>query len=50
MILPLLIVLTSIADAKVYVNISGDIVLGALFPVHRKGFLGQNCGKIQVSY
>ncbi|XP_043461432.1 metabotropic glutamate receptor 8-like isoform X2 [Leptopilina heterotoma] len=48
MLLPLLIALiTSIADAKIYVNISGDIVLGALFPVHRKGFMGQNCGKIQ---
>ncbi|XP_033223425.1 metabotropic glutamate receptor 8-like [Belonocnema kinseyi] len=38
----------NLVDAKMYVNVSGDIVLGALFPVHRKGINGDNCGKIQA--
>ncbi|XP_011307133.1 metabotropic glutamate receptor 3 isoform X1 [Fopius arisanus] len=37
----------SLVDGKLYVNISGDITLGGLFPVHRKGSGGQRCGKIQ---
>lgn len=35
--------------AKLYVNVSGDITLGALFPVHKKGSDGKSCGNIQVS-
>ncbi|XP_068084328.1 metabotropic glutamate receptor 3 [Anabrus simplex] len=31
-----------------YLNYSGDIMLGALFPVHRKGSGGVDCGRIQV--
>jgi len=31
------------------VNISGDFILGALFPIHRRGEMGSDiCGEIQV--
>ncbi|CAG5104224.1 Similar to Grm4: Metabotropic glutamate receptor 4 (Mus musculus) [Cotesia congregata] len=33
---------------KLYVNVSGDITLGALFPVHKKGSDGKSCGNIQL--
>lgn len=33
----------------VYTNLTGDFVLGGLFPVHRRGSGGQSCGEIQVS-
>ena len=46
----LFVTLNAVAEASIYVNVSGDIVLGALFPVHRQGINGQNCGQIQVSY
>lgn len=36
------------ANVNLYVNVTGDITLGALFPVHRKGINGESCGKIQV--
>lgn len=32
-----------------YANVTGDLVLGGLFPVHRKGNNGENCGGIQVN-
>lgn len=37
-----------LVDGKLYVNVTGDITLGALFPIHRKGSNGESCGKIQV--
>ncbi|XP_034939514.1 metabotropic glutamate receptor 3-like [Chelonus insularis] len=49
--LELLIIFISIdclTIAKLYVNITGDITLGALFPIHRKGMNGDYCGKIQL--
>ncbi|XP_057342026.1 metabotropic glutamate receptor 3-like isoform X2 [Microplitis mediator] len=36
-----------LTNAKFYVNVTGDITLGALFPVHKKGTNGESCGKIQ---
>lgn len=33
-----------------YLNYTGDIMLGALFPIHHKGSGGAECGKIQVSF
>jgi len=35
--------------AKKYVNITGDFVLGALFPIHSRGSDSGICGEIQVS-
>ena len=32
-----------------YANVTGDLLLGGLFPVHRKGNDGNSCGEIQVS-
>lgn len=32
-----------------YANVTGDLMLGGLFPVHRKGINGENCGAIQVN-
>lgn len=37
-----------IGESKKFVNISGDIIIGALFPIHGKGHELENCGKIQV--
>nr|XP_012154122.1 PREDICTED: metabotropic glutamate receptor-like isoform X3 [Megachile rotundata] len=31
-----------------YANVTGDFLLGGLFPVHRKGIGGQSCGEIQI--
>ncbi|XP_076662884.1 metabotropic glutamate receptor 6 isoform X2 [Andrena cerasifolii] len=31
-----------------YANVTGDIVLGGLFPIHRRGSGGESCGEIQV--
>lgn len=44
----LLVLLAAATDAR-YLNVSGDITLGALFPVHKKGSDGNDCGQIQVS-
>ncbi|XP_011501835.1 PREDICTED: metabotropic glutamate receptor 3-like [Ceratosolen solmsi marchali] len=44
----LLISACKIVEAKVFVNISGDIILGALFPIHKKGLGTEKCGKIQM--
>jgi hypothetical protein len=33
-----------------FLNYTGDIMLGALFPIHHKGSGGTECGKIQVSF
>ncbi|XP_046477673.1 metabotropic glutamate receptor 6 isoform X1 [Neodiprion pinetum] len=49
----LLILLAAATDARVagmqpYLNMSGDITLGALFPIHRKGSDGEDCGRIQT--
>ncbi|XP_031777068.1 metabotropic glutamate receptor 2-like isoform X2 [Nasonia vitripennis] len=38
----------AVAEARAFVNISGDVILGALFPIHRKGSGSENCGKIQL--
>ncbi|XP_015175379.1 PREDICTED: metabotropic glutamate receptor-like [Polistes dominula] len=35
-------------NARTYLNVSGDILLGALFPIHGKGISGENCGKIRL--
>ncbi|XP_043683575.1 metabotropic glutamate receptor 2-like isoform X1 [Vespula pensylvanica] len=35
-------------NARTYLNVSGDILLGALFPIHGKGGSGENCGKIKL--
>jgi hypothetical protein len=35
--------------SRKYLNYTGDIMLGALFPIHHKGSGGADCGKIQVS-
>lgn len=48
-LLMLFIVVGCRGNSKFYVNVTGDITLGALFPVHRKGSNGANCGKIQVN-
>ncbi|KAJ8688366.1 hypothetical protein QAD02_024161 [Eretmocerus hayati] len=37
----------SVVEARMFVNISGDLILGALFPIHKKGPDLENCGKIQ---
>ncbi|XP_076239392.1 metabotropic glutamate receptor 4 [Calliopsis andreniformis] len=31
-----------------YANVTGDVVLGGLFPIHRKGSGGESCGEIQT--
>ncbi|XP_043249724.1 metabotropic glutamate receptor 4-like [Colletes gigas] len=31
-----------------YANVTGDIVLGGLFPIHRRGSDGSSCGEIQL--
>ncbi|XP_076640477.1 metabotropic glutamate receptor 6 [Colletes latitarsis] len=31
-----------------YANVTGDIVLGGLFPIHRRGSDGGSCGEIQL--
>ncbi|XP_076162365.1 metabotropic glutamate receptor 4 [Ptiloglossa arizonensis] len=33
--------------STIYANVTGDIVLGGLFPVHRRGNDGESCGEIQ---
>lgn len=35
--------------STIYANVTGDIVLGGLFPVHRRGNDGESCGEIQAS-
>lgn len=41
---------SNIKDTSVlYANVTGDLLLGGLFPVHRKGNKGENCGAIQVN-
>lgn len=40
----------SLSASRKYLNYSGDIVLGALFPIHHKGSGKTDCGKIQVSF
>lgn len=34
--------------ATKYLNTSGDIMIGALFPIHNKGQGPTECGKVQV--
>jgi hypothetical protein len=36
--------------SRKYLNYTGDIMLGALFPIHHKGSRGVECGRIQVSF
>ncbi|KOC68808.1 Metabotropic glutamate receptor [Habropoda laboriosa] len=37
------------SDGRVwYANVTGDLVLGGLFPIHRKGNGGESCGEIQA--
>ncbi|XP_023315068.1 metabotropic glutamate receptor-like [Trichogramma pretiosum] len=43
-----LFILIAVVESEKFINISGDIVLGALFPVHAKGVNGEDCGKIQI--
>jgi hypothetical protein len=40
----------SLSASRKYLNYSGDIMLGALFPIHHKGSGKVDCGKIQVSF
>nr|CAD7401918.1 unnamed protein product [Timema cristinae] len=35
------------ASKRMYLNYTGDIMVGALFPIHRKGSNGTECGRIQ---
>ncbi|XP_066587920.1 metabotropic glutamate receptor 3-like isoform X1 [Prorops nasuta] len=44
----LLFSLIRVINARMYLNVSGDIIIGALFPIHKKGLNGENCGKIQL--
>ncbi|XP_058793488.1 metabotropic glutamate receptor 7-like isoform X2 [Phymastichus coffea] len=44
----IIVALCQNANGRIYVNVSGDIMLGALFPIHRKGPGTENCGKIQL--
>ncbi|XP_014203479.1 metabotropic glutamate receptor 6-like [Copidosoma floridanum] len=47
--LSLLIVTSfSTAEASLFANVTGDIILGGLFPIHRKGSGSKPCGKIQM--
>ena len=39
----------SLSASRKYLNYTGDIMLGALFPIHHKGSGTAECGKIQVS-
>ncbi|XP_076754284.1 metabotropic glutamate receptor 6 [Xylocopa sonorina] len=40
---------TRTSDGRVrYANVTGDLLLGGLFPIHRKGSDGQSCGEIQT--
>lgn len=42
---------TTVGDGRVrYANVTGELLLGGLFPVHRKGNNGKSCGEIQVRY
>ncbi|XP_046396653.1 metabotropic glutamate receptor 2-like isoform X2 [Ischnura elegans] len=36
------------AGLRSYLNYTGDIMLGALFPIHKKGSVGVECGRIQL--
>nr|CAD7588536.1 unnamed protein product [Timema genevievae] len=36
------------ASKRIYLNYTGDIMVGALFPIHRKGSNGTECGRIQM--
>jgi hypothetical protein len=38
----------SSSGSRKFLNYTGDIMLGALFPIHHKGSGGAECGKIQV--
>jgi hypothetical protein len=40
----------SLSASRKYLNYTGDITLGALFPIHHKGSGKDDCGKIQVSF
>jgi len=31
-----------------FLNVEGDLVIGAFFPIHRKGPDGERCGALQV--
>ncbi|KAL2735883.1 metabotropic glutamate receptor 4 isoform X1 [Vespula squamosa] len=44
----LLLASCTFVNARTYLNVSGDILLGALFPIHGKGNSGENCGKIKL--
>ncbi|CAL7952540.1 unnamed protein product [Xylocopa violacea] len=38
-----------LSDGRVtYANVTGDLLLGGLFPIHRKGSGGESCGDIQT--
>jgi hypothetical protein len=41
---------SSLSVSRKYLNYTGDIMLGALFPIHHKGSGRADCGKIQVSF
>lgn len=42
---------TTIGNGRTrYANVTGELLLGGLFPVHRKGNNGKSCGEIQVRY
>jgi hypothetical protein len=41
----------NVGGSKVHVNLTGDIMLGALFPIHRRGSGSETtCDRIQVMY
>jgi hypothetical protein len=46
----LALLVPSSSGSRKFLNYTGDIMLGALFPIHHKGSGGADCGKIQVSF
>jgi hypothetical protein len=36
------------ATREEFLNVEGDLVIGAFFPIHRKGPDGERCGALQV--
>jgi hypothetical protein len=46
----LALLVPSSSGSRKFLNYTGDIMLGALFPIHHKGSGGAECGKIQVSF
>ncbi|XP_076278520.1 metabotropic glutamate receptor 6 [Lasioglossum baleicum] len=39
---------SNVGGRVIFANVTGNVVLGGLFPVHRKGSGGESCGEIQI--